>query len=204
MSSNRYGHAVPRWEHGSEERLQEAALELFEEQGFESTSVGEIAERARVTTRTFFRYFPDKRDVLFARADHLRDALVDRMLRAPDVEEPLQAVVGVLAGFDWDGQGRESQRRRQAVIAANPELLERDLIKHEDIAVAFADVLRRRGVDPEIAGLASRVGAQVFRVAYDQWSRSVGEADITAIARDVLALLGSLTPTGQRVVEPST
>jgi AcrR family transcriptional regulator len=204
MSSNRYGHAVPRWEHGSEERLQEAALELFEEQGFESTSVGEIAERARVTTRTFFRYFPDKREVLFARADRLRDALVDRMLRAPDVEEPLEAVVGVLAGFDWEGQGRESQRRRQAVIAANPELRERDLIKHEDIAVAFADVLRGRGIDPEIAQLASRVGAQVFRVAHEQWTTAVGEADLAAIAQDVLSRLGSLTPAGPRVGEPST
>ncbi len=123
-------------------------MELFDEQGFERTSVGEIAERARVTTRTFFRYFPDKREVLFARADDLRTALVEGIRRAPDVEEPLRAVVGVLAGFDWAGQEREVQRRRNAVIGANPELLERDLSKQHDIAAAFAEVLRDRGVDP--------------------------------------------------------
>jgi AcrR family transcriptional regulator len=185
---------VPRWEHGSAERLEEAAMELFDEQGFERTSVGEIAERARVTTRTFFRYFPDKREVLFARADDLRTALVQAIREAPDVGEPLRAVVGVLAGFDWAGQGREVQRRRHAVIGANPELLERDLSKHHDIAAAFADVLRDRGVDPATARLAARVGTQVFLVAYEEWLTASGEADLAAISEDVVSRLGPIAP----------
>ena len=154
---------MPRWEHGSEERLKKAALELFEEQGFESTSVVQISKRARVTTRTFFRYFSDKREVLFAGSDELRTALVEKILQAPDVGEPLQVVVDALSEFDWENLGsRNSQRRRQAVIAANPELLERDLIKNHSIAVGFMDGLRQRGVDADIARLAAHVGIHLF------------------------------------------
>ena len=91
---------MPRWEHGSEDRLKKAAIELFEEQGFEKTSVIEIAERARVATRTFFRYFSDKREVLFAEAEVLRAALVKGVLQAPDLAQPLQLVTDVLAQFD--------------------------------------------------------------------------------------------------------
>ena len=72
---------MPRWEHGSEDRLQIASIELFASRGFENTSVVEIAERARVATRTFFRYFSDKREVLFAASDHLREALVGESSR---------------------------------------------------------------------------------------------------------------------------
>src|SRR6201996_7911399 len=146
---------MPRWEHGSEDRLKRAAIELFDEQGFEKTSVGEIAKRAGVTTRTFFRYFPDKREVLFAGAEALRQRLVEKILEAPDSPAPLQLVIGVLAAFDWEGLGpRNIQRQRQAVIAANPELLERDLSKHQGLVVAFTDALRERGVEDDRARLA--------------------------------------------------
>src|SRR5580698_11078671 len=108
---------MPRWEHGSEERLKKAAIELFEEQGFENTSVIEISKRARVTTRTFFRYFSDKREVLFAGSDALRAALVEKILEAPNLGEPLQLVIGALSEFNWEHLGsRNSQRLRQTVI----------------------------------------------------------------------------------------
>src|SRR6476661_6248779 len=129
--------AMPRWEQGSADRLTKAALELFEEQGFENTSVVEIADRARVTTRTFFRYFPDKREVLFAESDRIRTALVQAILDAPDVTEPLRVITTILAEFDWSGLGIALQRRRHAVIAVNAGLLERDLIKQNDIAGEF-------------------------------------------------------------------
>src|SRR5271169_781655 len=102
---------MPRWEYGSEERLKKAAIELFDEQGFEKTSVIEIAERARVATRTFFRYFSDKREVLFGGTEALRAVLVERILQAADVSDPLRLVIRVLAEFDWESLGsRESQR----------------------------------------------------------------------------------------------
>ncbi len=187
---------MPRWEQGSEDRLKKAAIELFDEQGFENTSVIEIAERARVTTRTFFRYFSDKREVLFAGSDDLRAVLVEKILQAPDVVEPLQVVTGVLAEFNWESMGsRDSQRQRQAVIAANPELLERDLIKHHSIAVGFIDALRQRGVDADIAQLAARVGIQMFFTAYGHWLEAGDKADLATISESVMSLLATIVPT---------
>jgi AcrR family transcriptional regulator len=187
---------MPRWEHGSEERLKKAAIELFEEQGFENTSVIQISERARVTTRTFFRYFSDKREVLFAGSDELRAVLVERILQAPDVGEPLQVVLAVLSEFDWDSLGsRKSQRQRQAVIAANPELFERDLIKNHCIAVGFIDALRQRGVDADIARLAAHVGIQLFITAYIHWLEAGAKADLARMSESVISLLASIVPT---------
>ena len=112
---------MPRWEHGSKERLQQAAIELFEEQGFDDTSAVQIAKRARVTSRTFFRYFSDKQEVLFADEDMLHAALVQEIRQSADISEPLQTVTRVLAGFDWEGlASRASLRRREAMIASTP------------------------------------------------------------------------------------
>jgi AcrR family transcriptional regulator len=187
--------AMPRWEQGSADRLTRAALELFEEQGFESTSVVEIADRARVTTRTFFRYFSDKAEVLFAESARIRAALVQEILDAPDVSEPLHVVTTILAEFDWSGPGVEMQHQRHAVIAANPGLLERDLIKQHDMATGFVEALQRRGVEEKAARLAARVGIQVFSIAYAQWVGSDGEADMAKLNDAAMAVLeGLVTP----------
>jgi len=188
---------MPRWEHGSEERLKQAAMELFEEQGFEATSAVQIAKRARVTPRTFFRYFSDKQEVLFADSDTLAATLVQAILEAPDIEEPLQAVIGTLAGFDWEALGsRESQRRRDDVITSNPGLLERDLIKQQQIADRFADALQKRGADPDTAELAARVGVQVFRTAYRKWLEADDNTDLATMTATVLSLLATIVPAG--------
>lgn len=194
----RYRRRVPRWEQGSEERLTAAALQLFGEQGFDDTSVVEIAQRARVTNRTFFRYFSDKREVLFADADALRAALVEEILAVPDVADPLRAVVGVLARHDWSGLApRRSLRERQAVIASNPELLERDLVKQHLMAVEFADALARRGVDEAVARVVARVGVQVFRTAYEGWLDAAEDGDLVALSEDLLSTLRATTsPSG--------
>src|ERR1700722_7884756 len=190
---------MPRWEHGSEDRLKKAAIELFDEQGFENTSVIEISKRARVTTRTFFRYFSDKREVLFVGADEAREVLVEKILQAPDVGEPLQVVTGLLSEFDWESLGsRNSQRQRQAVIAANPELLERDLIKNHSIAVGFMDALRQRGVDADIARLAAHVGIQLFFTAYVRWLEAGGKGDLAIMRESVVSLVASIVPTSTR------
>ena len=187
---------MPRWERGSEERLREAALDLFEERGFENTSVIEIAERARVTTRTFFRYFSDKREVLFADSTALQSALTREVLAARSVAEPLQVVVAALSAFDWEALGRDLQRRRQAVIAASPELLERELVKTNALTDALAAVLRERGVAADTARLATRVGAQVFQMAYHDWLAVNDGATLPARAENALSLLGSLIAPG--------
>ena len=188
---------MPRWEHGSEDRLKKAAIQLFDEQGFEQTSVIEIAERARVATRTFFRYFSDKREVLFAEAEALRAALVEGVLQAPNLAEPLQLVTDVLAQFDWERLGsRESQRHRHAVIAANPDLLERDLIKHHSIAVGFTDALQQRGVDADVARLAATVGIDVFFTAYRQWLEVGETSDLSTISERMMSRLAMIVPNG--------
>jgi AcrR family transcriptional regulator len=189
---------MPRWEHGSEERLKQAAMELFEEQGFEDTSAVQIAKRARVTTRTFFRYFPDKEEVLFADADALNEALVEELRQATDVTEPLRTVTRTLAGFDWEKIGsRETQRRRDAMIASHPRLLERELIKQQQMADGFRDALRGHGTDPDIAELAANAGSQVFRTAYRKWLEGNGDTDLAAITETVLSLLGTIVPAGR-------
>jgi AcrR family transcriptional regulator len=170
-------------------------MELFEEQGFEDTSAVQIAKRARLTTRTFFRYFSDKQEVLFADADMLHAALVQEILQATDVAEPLQAVTRTLAGFNWESlASRESQRRREAIIASNPGLLERDLIKQQQMADGFSSALQQRGVDPHIAELAARAGIQVFRTAYRRWLAADDNADLATTTETVMSILATIVP----------
>jgi AcrR family transcriptional regulator len=177
--------------------LQQTALELFRERGYDQTTAAEIAARAGVTERTFFRHFADKREVLFGRSDDLRAVLVEKILQAPDVAEPLRVVTGVLAEFNWESLGsRDIQRQRHAVIAANPELLERDLIKHHSMAIGFTDALRQLGVDADIAQLAARIGIQIFITAYGHWLEARDEADLATISQAVMSLLATIVPTG--------
>lgn len=186
---------MPRWEHGSEQRLQQAAMALFEEQGFQNTSAVQIAERARVTTRTFFRYFPDKQAILFVDAERLAAALVQRILDTTDVAEPLRAVVQALEGFDWLGLGsRESQRRRDAMIASNSDLLERELIKQQQMADGFSGALQQRGVDADSAELAARVGIDVFRTAYRQWLAAEDDPELATMIEAAMSVLATIVP----------
>src|ERR1700742_2935786 len=128
-----------RWEPGASSRLRTAALELYFERGFEQTTVAEIAERARLTERTFFRYFADKREVLFAGSSDLQDAMVAALEGAPVDADPMAAVAAALeAAAEILGEGREFARQRYAVISANSELRERELIKMATLADALA------------------------------------------------------------------
>jgi len=190
---------VPRWEHGSKERLKQAATELFDEQGFGNTSAVQIAERARVTTRTFFRYFPDKQAVVFADAELLSAALLQGILDATDVSRPLHTVVGALTGFDWQMLGpREALRQRDAMIASNQDLLERELVKQDEMADAFSSALQQRGVPPDTAELAARVGIEVFRTAYRRWLAD-DDADLAVTVDSLLSTLAALAvvPSGE-------
>jgi AcrR family transcriptional regulator len=179
---------MARWEPGSRERLQWAALELFSEQGFENTTVAEIAARVGVDRRTFFRHFADKRDVLFAGAEDLQALLAERTAQAPSDLAPLDAIATALAAIGTDSMvPRAAQRQRQAVIAASPELMERELIKFDALTAAFADGLRRRGIDDPTARLAAQAGMTVFRTAYGRWVDAEDEDDMAHIVDDVLA-----------------
>jgi AcrR family transcriptional regulator len=178
---------MARWEPGSRERLQGAALDLFSEQGFEDTTVGEIAARVGVTTRTFFRHFADKRDVLFAGAADLEALLSERIIQASADLTPMDAIAAALATFGTDSTvPRQYLRQRQAVIAASPELMERELIKFDALATAFAAALRQRGIKDPTASLAAHAGTTVFRTAYKRWVESDNGTNMATIVHDVL------------------
>src|SRR3954454_15627515 len=109
-----------RWEPNARERLAKAALELYSERGFESTTVAEIAERAGLTERTFFRHYADKREVLFAGSAALQELLRTTVAEAGEDVAPIDAVAAAIeAAGEVLEQRREHARRRHALIAAN-------------------------------------------------------------------------------------
>jgi AcrR family transcriptional regulator len=186
-----------RWEPDAVGRLRQAAMELYVERGYEQTTVAEISERAGVTARTFFRYFADKREVLFAGSRSLQEQLVAALDGVPDSASPMEAVAAALdAAATALGQRREYSRQRQLVIAANAELRERELIKMASLAVALGDGLRRRGVAEPTASLAAEAGIAVLRVAFERWVREPVDQDLSTIMRESLDQLRSLTADG--------
>jgi AcrR family transcriptional regulator len=185
---------MSRWEPDARGRLERAALELYNERGFDQTTVAEIAERAGLTERTFFRYFADKREVLFWGQDRLRELYVNTIEAAPDSAAPLDAVAAALeAAVPVFRERRELVRQRQAVIAANPGLQERELLKRAALASAMADALRRRGVPDPAASLAAEVGVIAFKTAYARWVSAPDEQDLSRLIRESLDQLKGIT-----------
>ena len=183
-----------RWEADASGRLREAALQLYVERGFEQTTVAEIANRAGLTARTFFRYFADKREVLFAGSADLQDHLVLALEAAPGSASPMQAVSAALdAAATALGQRHEYARQRRSVINANAELRERELIKLASIAAAIADGLHRRGVPEPDASLAAEAGIVVLRVAFERWIGEPDGADLQRTMREALDRLRTVT-----------
>jgi AcrR family transcriptional regulator len=161
---------MSRWKPNARGRLEAAALELYTERGFDDTTVAEIAERAGLTERTFFRHFTDKREVLFGGQEALLELIVAGIAGAPEASTPIDAVGAALMATAPMFEGRHEQaRRRQAVVAANPSLLERELIKLSSVAAAIAEALGRRGVSEPTAKLTAEAGVAVFKVAFERW-----------------------------------
>jgi AcrR family transcriptional regulator len=183
-----------RWEPDSRGRLAQAAMSLYAERGFENTTVAEIAERAGLTERTFFRHFADKREVLFEGSATLQELLVDAVADAPDSATPLDAVAAGLEAIAGLLQERHAfARQRRAIIAATPELQERELIKLAALASALADTLRERGVPDPAAGLAAETGIAVFRIAWERWTDESDDRDFTQLIRESLDELKAVT-----------
>lgn len=168
-----------------------AALDLFSEQGYDATSVAQIAERAGLTKTTFFRHFPDKREVLFAGQVMHGRLLAEGIAAAADSATPLEAVA---AGLDaltasFSPEQRALGPRLQAVIAANPELRERSAFKRAGLAVVMTEGLHGRGVPDPTATLAGELGALAFHSAFARWSEPANEQTYTELARQALAEL---------------
>ncbi len=194
---------MSRWEPDARGRLEQAALELFGERGFEQATAAGIAARAGLTERTFFRYFTDKREVLFGGAGALQDFFVQQVAAAPDSLPPLEMIVeAVAAAGTFFGPRREFSRLRQSVIAANAELQERELIKLARLSAALAEVLQRRGVGELAAGLAAEAGVAVYKVTFQRWFEADDDRDFADIVRECLAELRAVTAGRSPAVSP--
>ena len=180
-----------RWQPDSRGRLQEAALALYSERGYDQTTAAEIAARAGLTERTFFRYFADKREVLFGGSSMLQARLVAGVADAPSTSRPLDAVgCGLAAAALMLGEfRRDLALQRHAVIAATPELRERELAKLADYATAVAMALRHRGVGEPHAMLAAEAGMTVLRIAIGEWASRRDDRDLATIMDDYLEQL---------------
>jgi AcrR family transcriptional regulator len=185
---------VARWEPGAPERLQAAALELFATRGYEQTTAAEIAQAVGLTERTFYRHFPDKREVLFLGQQQFDDGFRAGIDGVPADAAPLGAVVAALrsAGAFFPDERRGHSRARQTVIDANPSLQEREQHKLAGLATTLGAALRARGVGEPAATLAARIGVMVFMIAFAQWIHEGEQRSLTTITEDVLRELGSL------------
>ena len=187
---------MARWEPDARGRLAQAALALYGENGYENTTVAEIAQRAGLTERTFFRHFADKREVLFGGGSALQELIVSVVADAPDSQAPIDAAA---AGLEAAGEQffvhehRDFSRQRQAVIASNPDLQERELTKLAALSTAIADALRRRGLDDPAATLTAEVAIAVFRTAFERWIDETNRDDFPQLVRESLDQLKALT-----------
>lgn len=159
-----------RWEPGASGRLQQAALDLFGEHGYDATTVAQIAARAGVTERTFFRHHADKREVLFTGSAELEDLLVRSIESTPVGVPPLMSLSRSLELVgDFLGDRRAFVLARHRAITASSELHERELAKLAQLSAALAQALRNRGASEVVATLLGEVGVAVFRTAFERW-----------------------------------
>jgi AcrR family transcriptional regulator len=181
---------MARWKPDARGRLVEAAMELYGERGFDQTTVAEIAARAGLTERTFFRYFADKREVLFSGSGVLEELLVDKVAGAPPATAPIDAVAGALeATAPFFEERRDYAGKRQNLIAAHAELKERELIKLAALASAIRDALGKRGVPSPAASLAAEAGIAIFKSAFERWLDDPRKRDIAYHVRESLGEL---------------
>jgi AcrR family transcriptional regulator len=187
---------MSRWEPDTPGRLQRAAFELYTERGYDQTTVAEIAARAGLTERTFFRHYADKREVLFAGGDRFAAALVDPVEAAPPSAGTLEVVAAGVEALGAVFPALELVRARQVLILANPELQERELIKLALLASSLGEALRRRGVQDTAAKLAAQTGVTVLQIALTRWIEDPVERPWETHVHEALDELRSLTATG--------
>jgi AcrR family transcriptional regulator len=186
---------MTRWEPGAQERLAGAAMELYAYKGFEETTVAEIAEAVGLTERTFFRYYADKREVLFAGSEVLEQQMVAGAADASADATPLEVVKAAVTATAqyFPDERRPFSALRATVINANPQLAERELRKMSTLAAALVHALAERGIREPAATLAAQSGVTVFRVSFAQWIADGNERSFADIQHDMFEQLGALT-----------
>jgi AcrR family transcriptional regulator len=193
MSPVTYDSVMARWQPGARERLVVAAVDLFTDQGYDATTVAQIAERAGVTKSTFFRHFSDKRELLVAGQETLSRLMAEGIAAAPASASPLEAVAAGLerASSEMGPMNRELGPRLKAAVAASTELQERDALKSVGLAAAMKAALVARGVPDPTAHLAAELGVLAFRRGFTRWSEGDRD-DGKGLAHYALAALNDL------------
>jgi len=184
---------MARWEPGARDRIVVAAIDLFNEQGYDDTTVAQIAERAGITKSTFHRYFPDKRDLLAAGQEALSRLFAEGVAAAPSTATPLEAVASGLerVASGLGPRNRELGPRLSAAVAASEELQQRAALKSVGIASAVTQALLARGVPDAVARLAAEMGLLAFKRGFAEWTAADGDAD-DGLAELSLAALENL------------
>jgi AcrR family transcriptional regulator len=196
---------MARWEPNARERIGKAAMELYAERGYDETSVADIAARAGLTERTFFRHFTDKREVLFGGSAELNDFMVAHVAAAPASMGPVDVVASALEGLSTVfADRRPFAQARRRIIAANPALQERELIKLASLAAAVAGALRQRGVPEPAATLAADSGMAIFKLAFERWLDDEKKRDVAHHVREAVAQLRAVTSEGRKAATPRT
>jgi len=175
-------------------------MELFQERGYVSTTVEEIAARAGLTERTFFRYFADKREVLFSGSKELEKGIVDGIERSPRETSPLDAVAAAFEAAGAELQDRRDLhfvRARYALVTEHADIQERELIKLAALAVAVTKALHARGVPEPAASLAAEAGVAVFKIGFERWVREKKPRDLAAHIRAAVGALKAVTAEGK-------
>jgi AcrR family transcriptional regulator len=178
---------MPRWAPHTRERFVVAALQLFSEQGYDQTTVAQIAERAGSTKSTFHRHFPDKRDVLAAGQETLSRLLSEGIAAAPRSATPLEAVGEGLRRAAGAFQP-EISAQVAAVVATSAELQARASLKQVGMIAAIAEALERRGVAEPAARLAAEIGGLALKQGFAAWvagdtTQDLGELMWAELAR---------------------
>jgi len=176
---------MSRWQPNARGRLEQAAYELFLGQGYEQTTVADIAKRAGLTERTFFRHYADKREVLFGGAAALQDELLRALDGLPPALPTIEAVRIAVEAMTSLMHGRRAlARERHRVVAAHADLQERELIKRATLTVALAQALHQRGVSEPAASLAADMGMGVFYVGFAHWLDDPANRELVEIVHE--------------------
>jgi AcrR family transcriptional regulator len=165
---------VSRWAPDARERLETAALDLFVENGYQETTVAQIADRAGLNRATFFRHFADKREVLFGGEDVLTGLFADGIRAAAPAATVTECLQAAFAAADvaMTPRQRAKAAQRVRVVAANSEVQERGLLKHTRISRSISAALRTRGADELTARLGAEVGMLAFSIAVERWLKA--------------------------------
>ncbi len=176
-----------RWAQDARGRLQRAALELFVEQGFGATTIPEITARAGLTTRTFFRHFADKREVVFAGRE-IQEAAAGLVAAAPSALSPLEVIRFVLhrvAEARFEGAHAETVQWR-SIIDADPDLRDRDARKRADLVRATTTAFEERGESTIRATVLAELGVLAFQITLDTWAGADSPPPMSSVADAVL------------------